>query len=217
MKKIISILIVVVLIGSLGYGIFIFRNNYQASRISILEKENNNLRNILAARGSSPISAEENGFAGLNADVFSSYPFNNRNLMVISAGRRHGVRAGMPVTARGDMLIGQIQSVYNRYSIMKTIFDPEWSSPVYIGNGRINGLLVGGLKPRLKLINKEADINIGDQVRSAGEKFPFGLNFGTIAALISDPARSFQEATLAPGVALNTLRKVFIITDFSPE
>ena len=44
----------------------------------------------------------------LIAPVFSTFPFNHKHLLAINSGAEQGIAVGMPVTADGNLLLGQI-------------------------------------------------------------------------------------------------------------
>ena len=133
----------------------------------------------------------------IRAPVFSTYPFNNRDVVVISAGNRDGVRSGMPVTVENALLFGQVENADSTHARVRTIFDAGWKIPVKIGTSGVDGLFIGGRQPRITLIAKTAALEQGQTVYVAGIGFPYGFTVGTIAQAMSDAGSAFQEATVA--------------------
>jgi cell shape-determining protein MreC len=212
----ITTLILLVALFSVGYFFLDSRSTNDVSEADILRLENEELKRLLAFYDGVPEKAGAEGFEGLSAKVFSSYPFNDRNLIVLSAGEGDGIKVGMPVISKDGNLLGQVLRTHKYYSVARTIFDPGWSSPVRI-NDSTDGLLVGGVRPKIELIEKEAAIDSGSLVNSADKNYPYGLLIGSVGLVDVDPAESFQTATLNPVAGLNSVRTVFVITDFSSD
>lgn len=147
----------------------------------------------------------------LIAQVYSTYPFSNKNLLSINAGASDGVSVGSVVTVDGNMLLGQVIEVSKSQSIVQTIFDKTWSLPVRIGISRYDGLLVGGQNPRITLIDKIKQIDQGDKVVAAKKEFPYGMEIGSIGSVRGDSAHSFIEADLELPYLPNDIKEVAIL------
>ncbi|MDO8466903.1 MAG: rod shape-determining protein MreC [bacterium] len=172
----------------------------------------NNLASLVGLRPlSQPELVQQGKRIGLSALVYSSFPLNYKHLIAINAGATHGVRVGMPVTLEGNILIGQIIEVSEDQSLVRTIFDKDWSLPVRIGVMEHDALLVGGQDPKLTLIDKDQEINIGDQVISAKKDLPYGLKVGEVAEVNNLVAHSFKEAGLIFPYNSKDLRSVVVL------
>ena len=142
--------------------------------------------------------------------VYSTYPFNNRNLIIVNAGFEDRVVEGMTVTADGNFLLGGVIGVSVRSSVVRTIFDKDFSLSVRIGEKEVDALLAGGQNPRLTLVEKTAEIKEGDLVFSVGGGFPYGLKIGQIGAINDRLVGSFKEAELQVPYMLSDLREAAI-------
>lgn len=151
--------------------------------------------------------------AYLAAPVYAAYPFNSRNALVVAAGAKDGVNVGAPVTLGRSILVGEITEVYSRTSVIRTIFDAEWSSAVRIGAGGADGLLQGGTLPRLTMIEKDAALREGDAVISASPSYPYGLRIGEVRRIRDISEGTFREADLMTPYAIRDLDAVEIILD----
>lgn len=158
-----------------------------------------------------PVLIKENGREVLIAKIYSTYPFNSRNLITLNAGNQHGLKEGMPVTADGKLLLGSIQEVLEDLSIARTIFDKDFSLSVRIGEKAINALLAGGQTPRLTLVEKSAEIHSGDIVYSATRGFPYGMKIGEIGQIKIAASGAFKEAELLLPYQITDLREAAII------
>lgn len=151
--------------------------------------------------------------AFLTARVYASYPFNSRNMLTLAAGSRDGVRVGAPVTIGRAILVGEIVEIHERAAVMRTIFDAEWSSSVKIGVRGADGLLVGGILPRVTMIEKGAPLAEGDAVISASPSYPYGLRIGEVRRIRDVTEGTFREADLVTPYAIRDLDAVEIILD----
>ncbi|OGG42867.1 hypothetical protein A3G50_01915 [Candidatus Jorgensenbacteria bacterium RIFCSPLOWO2_12_FULL_42_11] len=150
----------------------------------------------------------------LTAQVYSRYPFNNNQSLVIDAGFKAKVTVGWPVLAAEHRLLGKIVKVRANTSEVETIFSPDWRSTVKIGPSGVEALLVGGRQPKLEFIPANAKINPGDEVSSVSPDLPLNLFIGEVSEIISQPAASLWQAKLKTDYDPNQLKKVFVITDY---
>lgn len=146
--------------------------------------------------------------------VYSSYPFNDRRLIVIDVGARDGIKPGMPVLINENVLLGRIKNVLRTQSVVETIFNPEWRSSVIIGSKSIKALLKGGMPPTLNLISPGADINLGDEVLNISPELPLDLLIGTINEIKPVLNEVWLAAELVTLYRLENFNKVLVVTDF---
>ncbi len=114
----------------------------------------------------------QNGRQAVVAQIYSTFPFNHKNLLTLNAGSDDGVVVGAPVTLDGNILLGQIVEVSSGQSVARTIFDREWSLSARIGSNYVDALLIGGQNPRLTLIDKDDEILEVEIIFSAQKDFP---------------------------------------------
>lgn len=144
--------------------------------------------------------------------VFSSYPFNNKNLLSINVGREQGLKESMPVTLYGHVLIGKVDKVFKNYSLVKTIFSPDWEIPVRIGEKKIPALLVGGPDLNLTMIINDKPIFEGQPIFAADQDLPYGLLIGEVLSVSNDSATGvFKEAAVKLDYNFNELTELSIL------
>lgn len=149
------------------------------------------------------------------AKVYSSYPFNDKNAIAITLGSDDGIQESMPVVLGSDVLIGQVVEVYEKYSLVQTIFDPDWRLAVRIGVANTNALLEGGIEPRLTTIDKNKLVKEDDFIYSAAKGFPYGALIGRVKKIASSPSAIFQEAELdLPYDFNNEIVEVKVLTSY---
>src|SRR3989344_3641148 len=193
-----------ILLGILALSIF---NNLPASSKSNLAA----LIQLLPL--DEPLPIKQNNRSALAADIYSTYPFNHRNQLILNAGSAHGVKEKMPVTVEGNFLLGRVIQVSEKNSIVETIFDPNFSLSVRVGNKAVNALLSGGQDPKLTLIEKSAEISEGDSIISVSKDFPYGSKVGSVGAINDDLLESFKETQVEFPYKTNDLRQAVILLD----
>jgi len=162
--------------------------------ISTLMQENASLKAKLffLEHDTVRIIAEQRIF--VSAPVYSTYPFNNRSLITIAAGKADKIVAQAPVVFGDYIFLGEVFDVTEQTSIVRTVFDPGWELPVKIGEDSVDALLIGGRTPRLTLIVSSAKLNPGDTIFTATPTFPYGLTIGEVDEISYTPGSGFQEA-----------------------
>lgn len=157
--------------------------------------ENRALKNALSAVNSGVAVPAEKKF--IFANVFASYPFNGRALVRVDKGQVEGMRVGYPATFGGSVLVGQVLSVGNYYSVVRMVGSPDWQIPVRVGPRKIAGLLMGGTVPRISMIPADKIITAGDAIIAASGDLPYGLTIGTVGSVNTDATGSvFQDASV---------------------
>ena len=211
MKRYILILGIVILVIITYFTAFFIKKNRSFDENSRLKQENQDLiaqiQRLQVAGGE--LQNKNNNF--ISAKVFSTYPFNIKNKITIDAGEKQGVKKNMVVVLGENILVGQILEVFENYSVVQTIFDPNWQLPARIGQEEINGLFQGGGEPKVTLIEKNKPFQVNDAVYSASQEFPYGLKIGEVVEIKESSAGVFKEAILKMLFNVNELREVNII------
>jgi cell shape-determining protein MreC len=148
------------------------------------------------------------------ARVYSHYPFNDKNRILIDVGENEGIKEGMPVLAKEGVLLGKIMHVTTRVSEVQTVFDPLWKSSVVIGEGRVKAMLQGANNPRLELIPKEAVIGVGEKISNVSPEFPIGLYIGDIRITKEDEKKVWQIAEISIPYSIEDIDTVSVVTNF---
>ena len=150
----------------------------------------------------------------LVANVYSSYPFNDKVHIVVDKGSNDGVNVGMPVMVQKNIVIGKVVSVKKTQSEIQTIFDPEWKTSVVIGTSTVKAVLKGGNTPEVQFIPKDAHIVSGEEVLNIAQEFPIHTILGSIKSVREDEKKLWQVASIELPVSFDALRTVTILTTF---
>jgi cell shape-determining protein MreC len=146
----------------------------------------------------------------IRAMVYSRYPMNFRNELLVNAGANVGVTSGAAVMFQG-MLIGQVQTVFENESLIQTIFDNNLKMPVRIGSAGTDGLLQGGADPVVGSIASTAAIAPGDVVYSAAPGIPYAQPIAEVVATSTSADSLFQQVTLSFPYDINNVETVLIM------
>jgi cell shape-determining protein MreC len=186
-------------------------------QINRLELENDSLKaSLYIAENLENKQIIDEKWEYLQAKVFSSYPFNNQNLISINLGASNNVENGSSVASAPGILLGQIIEIQKNVSLVRTIFDSNFTAAVKIGDNKISAFLKGGNPPVLEMIKKNSDIKTGDIVYNADQNFPFGFKIGEILLENKDTAQPFDRAFLKINYSPTALDEVLIIKNFEP-
>jgi cell shape-determining protein MreC len=183
--------------------------NYQECRS--LVRENEQLKFELSKYVGGP---EEETGGNLTAEVFSRYPFNNKERLIVNLGGREGIEAGFPVLSHDGYLVGVVSAVRKNQSEVQTIFDPEWKSSVAAGNASTKAVMKGGNIPELELIPKESEIKEGDFVFNISPDFPYGKLIGKVRSMDEDPEKTWYTASVEVPYDIDEVTEVVILAGF---
>ncbi len=183
--------------------------------------ENDSLKTELAKlRSLKPAAPRQENL--LPASVYSNYPFNFKNELLVNIGGENGVKIGQPVfiysaSSGYKILVGKVEEVLRNNSLVETIFDSRFQMSARVGESGVNSLLKGGNTPFLSLMPKDSKVAEGDAVYSASRDFPFGLTIGKVKNLRLSSDGFFMEADLDTTYNVNDLITVFIDTAYEPK
>jgi len=213
------------LIIILGFFVFLrpyyaweFRNAFfsPAPPPADLAFENKYLRAELAKLNSVKSALGEPSPDLIPALVFSRYPMNFKEEILVGAGRNNGVSGGETVLYN-KMLVGKVIKVFGDTSLVETIFDSRFQLAVRVGNGAVDALLSGGAEPQVTLIPGKSKVVSGDIVYSAAAGSPYGLPIGDLGVIKSSADRLFIEAGLNLPYDLNEIKLVSIVKNAAPS
>ena len=166
-----------------------------------LEAENNSLRSMLHYK-------EEPKASFVSARVIAAPGGAFLRDVVVTAGRRDGVRRGQAAVA-GPGMVGRVVEVGEWSARVLLITDINARVPVVLDSSRQRAVLAGDNsdQPRLIYLPPEAPVAVGDRVVTSGDGrlFPAGLPIGVVAS-VSDRLIKIQ-----PMVDLGKLEHVQLV------
>jgi len=183
-----------------------------------LEMENLALRTELAKLRSleDQLPEETHGFVA--AHVFSRYPLNFKNELMLDVGEDSGIALGAMVVLQpadgpgSPILVGRVSRLWPDRAAVQTIFDANYKIAARIGRAATDSLLIGGSQPRLTVIPKSAKLEEDQPVYAASQEASYGVALGSVGRATVVPETSLQEAELKVPYDLNELNIVLVQT-----
>lgn len=141
-----------------------------------------------------------------------------RDSILVNKGSKDGVRKSQPVITEQRTLLGKIGEVYDNFSEIVLISNPEVSFDAKVSESDIFGVIKGKGRSEISLefVPKEKELKSGSFVVSAalGGIFPEGILVGEIREIKKLDTDPFQSAKIKPGFDIKKLDKLFIIENF---
>lgn len=180
-----------------------------------LVRENDQLRRLLDF----PVALEDQL---IPARIIAKTPGVLSQEFTINRGASHGVEVNDPVITFTDgerFLIGRIESVSQRSSLIVPVFAPNHFVAARLLQNRFEGLVSGLGDSQNRLLMNYVDrdartrISLGELVITSGMQsvFPQGLILGRVENITADPWDSGLRITLEPGISFSTLEFVFVL------
>ena len=225
---ILSILIVLIYLGTYFNNIKVFFHNYGAKLENIflikyedfnknislginkeLEEENNKLKELLSLKES-------------NYNLIISTVIKRDNwykYLTINKGKKDNIKKDLAVIDNNG-LIGKITEVGDNYSIVSLVTSnlPDNKTSVSIGNNNYFGILSGYNESNRTLIvdtvSKNSDIKINDKVytNGLGKVIPEGICIGEVIDIKLDDLELSKILSIKPSINYDDIKYVGVIS-----
>lgn len=133
--------------------------------------------------------------------------------ILIDKGRSDGVVQDMAVV-NAEGLVGRVIGVSSNHAKVLLILDGNSAVDGFIQRSRARGVLVGLGRELclLKYVQRNEDVQVGDQVISSGMDgvFPKGLLLGTVQEVVRGSSGLFQRVEVEPAVNFSRLEEVMV-------
>ena len=160
---------------------------------------------------------EKSEFSLVASRVISFDASNLRRSLVIDKGKSSGVRAGNPVIV-SEGVVGMVVEVSQSTSRIMLINDLDFSMAAKVKRSDAIGIISGSLEGtcRLKYLDLDEDIKVGDEVVSPGKnsRFPAGIPVGAITDISREQSGLTLFAIVKPKVNLSSLEEVLVIINY---
>lgn len=157
-----------------------------------------------------PFSVEISKVVGRNPKLWHQY-------LIIDGGKDRQFTPGMPVITK-DGLIGKITEVYDNYSKILLLVDPDFSVDV---RGEKSGVLalcsgIGTSVLKINYVPKFEDLVLGETLVTSGldGAFPEGIPVGYVVEINKPFGDYFLDAYVVPVVDILKVREVIIVKTF---
>jgi rod shape-determining protein MreC len=150
----------------------------------------------------------------LPAEVVAFDPSGWFQTILIDKGSNDGLVRDMAVVSAAG-LVGRVIGVSRHYAKVILILDSNSAVDALIQRSRARGVLVGVGRDRclLKYVQRNEDVQVGDQVVSSGMGgvFPKGLLLGVVQEVVRGNSGLFQRVEVNPIVDFSRLEEVMVV------
>lgn len=178
-------------------------------RLEEVQKENSRLKQLLQFGKDIPRKK-------VLAQVVGWDSSNEFKVLRINKGRSDGIKLMSPVITMTG-LVGYVYRVTNNYSDILTILDQNNRVDAIVARTRSHGIVEGvsGFKCRLKYVIRTQEVQVGDEVLTAGlgQIYPKGIRVGTITDIDKENYGITQAIELTPAVDFNRLEEVVVLLE----
>lgn len=160
-----------------------------------------------------------------SARILSPSADNWSGTLTIDKGSRQGVALRQCVVDATGALVGTIGEVGSNHALVCLLTDASFEMGGEVVSTGEAGLLTGTFSPAgegcllLTQLAKNTAVAPGDEITtlSAQGMYPSGLLVGTVSRVEDDPSGLTRTAWVTPSVSPDSLRQVFVITDYTVE
>ena len=151
------------------------------------------------------------------ARIISNSISRSRNLITLNRGTMHGVVEDMAVISPSGMMIGYVIGCSERYSVVLPILNMDFrTSGKILGDEHFGSISWSGNSPykvEMTDLSKHADIEIGDEVVSAGlsHYFPEGIKIGYVESYAINDTQTSYNVTVRLAADMTKLNNVILI------
>ncbi len=151
------------------------------------------------------------------ADVIGREPENFGSYIIISAGKKQGIRKKQAVITAGGILIGQISETFDNFSKVVLLTDSRSSVNATTQQTRTIGSVKGkyGISVLMEMVSQDEKIEVGEIVitSGAGEEVPKGLVIGKVKSVEESNSEIFKKIILETPVDFRKIERVFVVTE----
>ena len=151
------------------------------------------------------------------ARIVQSTISHNRNYITLNRGLMHGVVEDMAVISPSGMMIGYVVGCSERYSVVMPMLNMDFrTSGKIAGDEHFGSISWSGNSPykvEMTDLSKHADIEIGDEVVSAGlsHYFPEGVKIGYVESFEINDTQTSYSVTVRLAADMTKLNNVILI------
>ena len=183
------------------------------AQLEILQRENNNLRQLLQWQQRSPWGPKLR-----LANVIARDPANWWQIIHLDLGSRDGVRADLPVLSPTGELVGRVSAVSLTRSDVMLLGNAECRVSVIVEKSGQTGILVGGASPvdhtlvTLSFLSGSGNLKPGQAVLTTGlAVLPPGVRVGQLAEEPYMTGQGYAEATVKLWADPGALSEVWVL------
>ena len=171
-----------------------------------LEEENLYLRQLLEL----PLPVDRKR---IEAGVFNIQLTPKGHIILLNVGVNSGVSEDDIVISQSGVVIGIVKEVFNNYSRVMIVTDPDLKITVELSSG-VSAMARGAYDDGILLdfISQSDEIANGDLVKTEGnDLFPRGLLVGKVKSVTTDNSSLFKQVRVKPAIDDIRLSRVIVL------
>ena len=185
-------------------------------KLDSYSRENQRLRDLLN------LKKDHDDYVLVDGYVIARPSDEFTSTLTINRGENAGIRVGMCAITEHGAVVGLVVETGPNYAVVKTVLDSSLEIAATIAGSDYNGMVKGGYSSgqygllRMEYLPSDSVIRNNDQVVTTGSTlYPRELILGhVIDADFSDTGVA-KFAVLQPAADIDTIKQVFIITDYN--
>lgn len=179
----------------------------EVARLKALERENGELREMLALKG-------KRREVAVAAEVLARDPQDWFAQVIIDKGHADGVEQDMVALANGSLL-GRVCATQPHSAQVRLLTDERSAVPIALAASGATGILYGTEKRTCmgRYFQNNVKFALGELVQTSGlgDVYPPGLVVGRICQAAERGDTLFKEMEIQPSVNLGTLHRVLLL------
>ncbi len=185
-------------------------------KVESISRENDTLRQLLN------LSKDHEDYKFVDAYIIARPSDDWTSTLTLNRGKNAGIQEGMCAVTEYGEVVGLVIESGPNYSVVKTVLDSSLDISATIASTGYNGMVKGGYTSgqrnllRMEYLPSNAVIRNNDQVVTTGSTmYPRDLIMGYVVDADFSDTGVAKFAVLQPAADIDTIKQVFIITDYN--
>lgn len=187
-----------------------------ARKVDSVTRENARLRELLN------LQKDHEDYRLVDGYVIARPSDEFTSTLTINRGQNAGIEVGMCAITEHGAVVGLVIEAGPNYAIVKTVLDSSLEIAATIASSDYNGMVKGGYSSgqqgllRMEYLPSNSVIRNNDQVVTTGSTmYPRELILGYIIDADFSDTGVAKYAVLKPAADIDTIKQVFVITDYN--
>ncbi len=187
-----------------------------ARKVESISRENETLRELLE------LSKDHEDYKMVDAYIIARPSDDWTSTLTINRGKNAGIQQGMCAVTEYGEVVGLVIESGPNYAVIKTVLDSSLDISATIASSGYNGMVKGGYTHgqknmlRMDYLPSSAVIRNNDQVVTTGSTmYPRDLIMGYVVDADFSDTGVAKFAVLQPAADIDTIKQVFIITEYN--
>ena len=185
-------------------------------KLNSVTQENQRLRDLLN------LKKDHDDYVTVDGYVIARPSDEFTSTLTINRGENAGIQVGMCAITEHGAVVGLVIETGPNYAVVKTVLDSSLEIAATIAGSDYNGMVKGGYSSgqygllRMEYLPSDSVIRNNDQVVTTGSTlYPRELILGYVIDADFSNTGVAKFAVLQPAADIDTIKQVFIITDYN--